>query len=257
MLDQEIIEALAQDGDFSAATLYDVEVAQLPRLSRQEQRDLVDRARQGQKEARHLLVLNCLHWALMKAHCIYNERRPLHIDVLDLMAEANLQMLERVDKALSADDPVAYLMTIAVRAMRVYCTYYAPLIRRPELSLERLAKTQPAPFLMESLDAPVSEDGKEAYYEQIAAPDLHLVEEQQQDQQVHDCFAQLYDALQRLSSSRRTALIRLYGLFGQPAETPADIARTSQITPASVRTYASDARHRLSLLLLDDQRSRC
>src|SRR5258708_5944036 len=155
MLDTKTVDALKQNGDLSAYALYDAEFAQLPRFSRQEQGELVDRARKGHDEARHLLVVNCLHWALIMAHRIYHERRPLHVDVLDLMAVANLKMLEKVDKALTADDPVAYLLTIAAQVMRVYCTYYAPLIQRSEwYSRKQLMEAHPLPLLMESLDVP-------------------------------------------------------------------------------------------------------
>lgn len=258
MLDKTTIDALTQHGDLSAYALYDAEVARLPRFSRQEQRELVDGARQGNQEARHLLVMNCLHWVLIKAHSIYDERRPLHVDVLDLMEEANLQMLEKMDKALTANDPVAYLMAIAAQTIRVYCTYSAPMIQRPEsCSLKRLAEMQPLPLLTESLDTPMEHDKKGLRYEHIAAPDLSLRDEEEQERRARSRFAQLYNALQQLSSAQRATTIRLYGLYGWPAETPREIAETAQITPQSVRGYAIHARNRLYRLLVEHLSQMC
>ena len=47
---------------------------------------------------------------------------------MDLVGTANLRMLETVPNALQADDPVAYLMTVASSAMRWQVTYRDPLV---------------------------------------------------------------------------------------------------------------------------------
>src|SRR5690242_18134923 len=102
------IEELKTMDELSAYTLYDAEIKRLPRLTREKSPALVERARKGDGEARHELVLGCLRFALMKAHQCYNERQPEHVDVLDLTQEANLAMLAKLDYALAANDPVAY-----------------------------------------------------------------------------------------------------------------------------------------------------
>ncbi len=236
----------------NALALYHADVARLPRLSRAEQAELVALARTGHQEAREQLLLNCLHWALLRAHQIYDERRPCHVDILDLAQVANLKMLETMDQALTARDPTAYLMTVAAQAIRVYCTYHAPLIQRPEwLSRRELADLEPALSPMRSLDAP-SGEGDVSPQEQLAAPPLELASEAQQHQYAMFRFARLYQAVKRLNRSQRAAVVRLYGLFGQPCETMSDIAGTSHLTFNGVRGRACEARKHLRRLLTSE-----
>ncbi len=248
MLDLETINAVARSGDFSACALYHAEVERLARFSREEQEALVARARQGQAEARQLLLLNCLRWTLLCARRIYHERRPLHVDMLDLAAEANVKMVEKVDKALSASDPVAYLMTIAANEIRVCCTYRAPLIQRPAwFSRQDLAAC--ALFLppVERLDESYHTAGHSE--QPLIAPALDLVTQAQQDCRDQTRFAPLYHALEHLSPTQRATTIRLYGLGGQPAETPHELAASWRLRPWSVGRYARQARRRLAQLL--------
>lgn len=250
MLEIDTIEALEKEGTLSASTLYSAEVARLPRLSREEQKTLVDLARSGQEEARHRLLLNCLHWTLLMAHRIYKERRPLHIEVLDLAGEANLKMVEKMEKALAANDPIAYLMTIAIQTIRVYCTYHAPLIQRPEwYSRQALAELDPFLPPMESLDEPLCTGSNVLRSEQIAAPVLDLAATEQQKQRTDARFALLYQAITCLNRPQRATTVRLYGLFGQPRETMSDIASASRLPYYLVKGRAQLARHHLRHLL--------
>lgn len=231
--------------DLSALSQYCAEVARLPFLSRQEQPLWVQRARQGDQDACHRLVLNCLHWGMMKAFGIYQERRPRHVDILDLIAEANLAMLEQVGKALEARDPVAYLMAIATQAIRVYCTYHAPLIQRPvwysRTDLHHLNRVLPAPDRLD--DRSLSQIR--------AAPALGLEGEVLQERRHRTHFRAFYAALFRLPKHHRSLLIRLYGLCGQPAETPYDMAQRLQRAPREVYAAAYRARRRLAKMLAE------
>jgi DNA-directed RNA polymerase specialized sigma24 family protein len=252
MLEHETIDALTKAGDLSAHTLYAAEVERLQRFPREEQDELVERARNGDAEARQLLMLNCLRWVLITACRMYEERQPQCVEALDLAAEANLKMVERLDLAMHAHDPVAYLMTVAVRAMRVYCTYHAPLIQRPEwCSLKELARFDPFPPLMTSLDEGFSSPGTTSRGEQIAAPLLTLESDEQREQRTSAHFALLYEAVKRLSRKQRATVVRLYGLFGQPTETLDEIAEVSHLRYRSVVRTASLARRRLHHLLAE------
>jgi DNA-directed RNA polymerase specialized sigma24 family protein len=180
---------------------------------------------------------------MMKAFGIYQERRPAHVDVLDLMEEANLAMLCKVGKALEARDPVTYLMAIATQAMRVYCTYHAPLIQRPEwysrLDLQTLNALLPAPdHLDETQD--------------LEAPALDLEGEAQQERRYRVHYRAFYAALFRLPRLHRSLLIRLYGLCGQPRETPADLAQQWQCRLGEVHDAASRARRRFAKVLSEE-----
>ena len=252
MLDQETIDAFVPRGDLSAYTLYHAEVARLARFSREEQEELVARARQGQDEARQLLLLNCLRWTLLFARRMYYERQPQHVDLLDLAAEANLKMVEKMDKALAAHDPVAYLLSIAAQEIRVYCTYRAPLIQRPTwYSRTELAALAPLLAPLERLDVPRGDESKTLRHEHVAAPTLDLEPEEEKDQRTHARFTLLYHALHRLSQQQRATTIRLYGLCGQPTETPNELATAWHLKPQSVRSHAREARRRLSQMLAE------
>ncbi|HET8843992.1 MAG TPA: hypothetical protein VFN35_21180 [Ktedonobacteraceae bacterium] len=242
MLHDLTFDLSTDTNDLSALTLYCAEIARLPLLSRQEQPIWVHQARQGDQDARHRLILNCLHWGMIKAFGIYQERRPSHIDVLDLMEEANLAMLEQVGKALEARDPVAYLMAIATQAMCVYCTYHAPLIQRPEwfsrIDLQALNKVLPAPdWLDETLD--------------LEAPALDLEGGEQQEHRYRVHFRAFYAALWRLPEHHRSLLIRLYGLCGQPTETPSELAQHWQRRPRDLYAAASRARRQFAKVLME------
>lgn len=238
-------DAPGSGDDLSALAQYCAEVAHLSFLSRQEQPLWVQRARQGDQDACHRLVLTCLHWGMIKAFGIYEERRPRHVDVLDLMAEANLAMLEQVGKALEARDPVAYLMTIATQAIRVYCTYHAPLIQRPEwysrTDLHHLNRVLPAPDRLDDRLFP----------QILAAPALDLEGEVQQKRRHRTHFRAFYAALFRLPAHYRSLLIRLYGLCGQPIETPHEMAQRLHRAPREVYAAASRARSRLAKMLAE------
>lgn len=247
MLDIDTLNAL---NDLSASGLYDLEVNRLnARLTREEQTVYVERARKGDLEARQALIHHCIRYALIKAHALYSERRPRHVDVLDLAQEANLEMLESFDKAMEAHDPVAYLLTVARQAIRVYCTYHAPMIQKPEYSMVELAKADPYPATVESLDAPIRHsDGQRLKVEVIEAPALHIEPDDEQRQSWR--FAPLYEAVKkRLTPQQRATVIRRYGLFGQPAETPIEIAESSHLKNTTVWNTDFHARVRLAQAL--------
>ena len=234
------IETLHQLPDLSASALYHAETARLPRLTREQSRTLAQQARQGDEEARHALIVACMDYILLQAHNISSTRHPNQID---LAAVGNLKMVECLDKALLADAPVAYLLTVALREMQWYCLYHAPLIQRPAFSLKELAQADPSPAQIESLDAPVSRGGGRQR-EMIAAPTPALETDEQPPR-----FAPLYDAVQRLSPTHRSRIIRHYGLFGQPAESLTEIAQESGILYESVIETTYLARKRLRVIL--------
>jgi DNA-directed RNA polymerase specialized sigma24 family protein len=252
MVSVEIQDPFEKESDLSASTLYRSEVLRLPRLSRAEQAVLVDRARQGHQESAHALVVNCLHWALLMAHRIYEERQPSHVEILDLASEANVKMVEQLDKALTANDPVAYLMSIASQTIRVYCTYHAPLIQRPEwLSRKQLVELSPFLPPMNSLDEPLSPDNPVPRKEYLVASPLSAEAEEEREHRSSSRFALLYEAVKRLNCDQRATTIRLYGLFGQPKETASEIASTSHLPYRRVTENARLARSHLRRCLTD------
>ena len=246
------IEELSAMDELSAYTLYDAEIKRLHRITRAEAPALVERARQGDEGARNELVLGCVRFALIVAHQYYNERQPEHIDVLDLVQEANLAMLAKLDYALRANDPISYLTTLAARAVRFYCTYHAPMIQRPEYSLKEMALSNPYPATVESFNTTIYDDGLRLRIEHIEAPALRL----EADEAIEECeqyrFAPLYEAIKhRLTPQQRATIIRQFGLFGQPAEAYSEIAESSHLSCETVRGTAYLARKRLQAILAE------
>jgi RNA polymerase sigma factor (sigma-70 family) len=245
------ITTLNDLNNLSAEVLYELEVKQLDaRLSPEAQAMYIEQARAGDNEARQALILHCISYALVKANGIYYERRPRHIDALDLAQEANLKMLEGIDKALEVRQPVSYLVTLAVRAIQEYCTYHAPMIQKPEYSRERLARVDPYPATVESLDEPIYEEGRLLKVELIEAPAPHA---EPNDKKQQYRFKPLYKAVKKhLTSYQRAIVTRRYGLFGQSAESPSEIAESWQTRQTVISGTDYKARKKLAQVLEGD-----
>jgi DNA-directed RNA polymerase specialized sigma24 family protein len=236
------IDTLNQLTNLAANTLYRAEVTRLPKLSPEEEAVLIERAREGDSEAREKLIINCLSHAFRKACIVYTARRPQHDDLLDLVQEASVQITENLDKALKKNNPVAYLCAIANYAISQYCTYHSDLIQKPEYPLELVEKRK-AYVSIESLDAPLYRDGKRILVEHIEAPDLQPEPDETSQQKRHTI---LYKAFHELSDRHQGLLVRLYGLFGHPMETASDIG-----DPNLVHGNVSYARKKLRALITE------
>jgi RNA polymerase sigma factor (sigma-70 family) len=235
------IETIKQLQDLTADTLYSAEVAYLPEFTRAEVDALIVRAREGDRKAREAFLISCLSHALGVARFVYYERRPSHDDLLDLVQVASERMVEKLDKALATSAPAAYLRGIARRVIMDYCTYHADLIQKPEYALAVLEKMNPHPAKVVSLDAPIRDDGKRVCVDLIQAkePEAEPDEEKQQER-----WATLHEEIRHLPKAHQDALVRLYGLFGQPAETASEIGR-----PELIRNRAYEARKKLRAAL--------
>ncbi|MEO9030061.1 MAG: hypothetical protein ABI413_14730 [Ktedonobacteraceae bacterium] len=244
------LPTLANMGELTAVTLYRAEIAQLPLLLRETAQHVIERARQGEAAAREELLLGCVRYAWMKAWSIYRTRRPQHTDVLDLVGVAHLAMIEALDRALASAAPVGYLVGVAAREIQRECTYHAPLIQKPEQTLAKLAKVDPHPATVESLDAPLSHrKGSPSPHERIPAP---VPVEISHEYALHRRFAPLYAAVKRLPPRQQAVIIRHYGFFGQPAETTAEIGLTEHILPRTVSNHGFLARQHLREWLADE-----
>src|SRR5205085_4103049 len=127
------------------------------------------------------LITDCLHYTLYKADVTYRDRTPPHSDMMDLIGHAHVTLLEAFPKALKAEKPIKYLLSMAAVAMRLYCTYDDPLIRRPRTK----------PF---SVDHPHT-----VSIEAAGEPEVAEVEEQIPNEE----YQLVYDAVQQLTEQRR------------------------------------------------------
>ncbi len=204
----QINEGFSDIPDLSAEALYSAEVRHLDRLTPAQQTQAITEAQAGNTEAGHALVVHCLNWTRMKAEAIHQEYQPRHTDIMDLISHGNLKMLEGLPQALTANDPIRYLMSTAVNEMRRYVYYHDPMIQRSRKAPDKLPATI-------SLEA-----GQWPLVQRLARPDIHLASEAN-TVATHQF---VYEALGKISEHRRKLLASYFGLFGQPAQRQQDIA---------------------------------
>src|SRR5436309_4002913 len=89
------VDELNDKADLSGITLYKAEAKRVPHLTPEEEKALLDEARQGSAQARNRLILNCIAFTIRIAECKMRERRMRHSDITDLLGEANIHMLEK------------------------------------------------------------------------------------------------------------------------------------------------------------------
>ena len=142
----------------SSVEQYRSEVLRLPRLTRSEESELVNRARNGDTQAKEALIQSCLGYVACVAYryvCYLQ-----HDDYLDLVSVGNLAIVECFEKALTIDNPVAYLLGVAKLAVKAYCCKHSGLITHQ----------RGQPFVwVDSLDAPLG-NGQGCLAEMLATP---------------------------------------------------------------------------------------
>jgi hypothetical protein len=207
-------------GNPSAALLYRRDLACYPWRSRPQTADeerareehdqvVIERARAGDPAAREEMITDLLHHVeRFAAHCfaLLSWASP-HFDALDLVQAGSEAMLRCLNHALLAEQPFAYLLAVAYRAIRSYSHTYHSLICTP-------ATPGTPPLPVESLDAPlISADGEDTspLADLLAAP-VSIPSTEVQD------YTALYRAIDALPEQRRVVLVRHHGLYDQPAE---------------------------------------
>lgn len=170
-------------------------------------------AQQGNTQARDDLILSVLnyveYWASRFVHAYFWSCPRL--EYLDLVGVGNVEVVERVDEALTKECPWAYLASRAKYIMWNYCKRYRSLIVTPS--------HQPA-YHVESLDAPLHDETESTLVDVIAAPEpvrwyasLDISEER------------LYEALKRLGQRQQDILKRLFGLDVHTPERLAEVSK--------------------------------
>ena len=148
-----------QDVVLTSVEQYLSEIASLPVLTRDEEADLVCRARLGDEQAKEALLHSCLRYvaSVTSRYSCYLE----HEEYLDLVSIGNLAIVECLDKALTVDNPVAYLYGVAKLAIRSYCYTHSQLITQ--------VRGRPMVWT-DSLDAPLC-NGKGCLADLLVAPE--------------------------------------------------------------------------------------
>jgi DNA-directed RNA polymerase sigma subunit (sigma70/sigma32) len=196
---------LATEDILTTEELYRSEVRRLPRLSVEEEQEIVRRAREGDENARTALVKSCLNYVGFIAACY--RRFVRHDEYLDLVGVGNVAVVEHLDRALLMNNPSGYLRSIVKYTVLHYCLTHASLITRPDRS---------APIYTVSLDAP--RDDGQPLAQRLAAQEGSSEEERPD-------YAFLYQALEQLPKHYREVLSRHYGLYGRTPESLYELSR--------------------------------
>ena len=111
----------------------------LPRLSREEEAEIVRRAKEEDAEAREQVITNCLTYIEFIAKRY--EKYLHHDDYLDLVSIGSLAVVENFSRALVKDNPSGWLRSRGKYAIIHYCFTRANLIVRPDHSAEAVHTT--------------------------------------------------------------------------------------------------------------------
>ena len=225
------LEELNRMSDLSGSRLYSAELKRLPLLSREEQQPLIAKARDGDKTAKDALVIHCLHWSIRRAARLYRQQQPEHLDLMDLVGTANVEIMEKFERALEKDDPVKFLLASCAYEMESHVGNRDELISRPRYDREKMRRLDPVPSTTVSLDVPPRE-GQHPLIETIAVEykePQEIVERREQRK-----YAMLHQAVRELRPTLRHSIIESFGLFGQAARTNHELAAAYHITKRGV-----------------------
>ena len=214
--------------DLSGAALFSAEVKRIPFIPRDQQSAYVEAAKNGEIDARHALITNCLNWTITKAASIYQDKQPEHSDLMDLVGHAHISMLEALPRALRARDPVRYLMAVSEVEMKMYCLYHDPMVQRPywrapTYSHPTTVSLEEQPYVLDAAEMHAGENIPDN-------PALRVV----------------YDALAGMSSRRRQIVTAAYGLDGHPAMRISDIALKFDLSKKTVENYLYRSKRELA-----------
>lgn len=184
-----------------------------------EQRDaLIEQARAGDQEAQELLICSCLSFVFYRAWTYADLLR--HDDPMDLVSVGNVAMVEALEKALWAANPIKYLISQGAYAIAHYVYHERYMIKRdkhknvvtPDVSLD--AELQSGLTYGGLVGTPAQVDISSSY-------------EGDSDAQEDEKYAPLYQALSKLTRKQRIVVMRHLGLgdYGAP-ESLADIGRS-------------------------------
>ncbi|GER88384.1 hypothetical protein KDW_25460 [Dictyobacter vulcani] len=188
------------------ANLIDENFSGTERLSLDQEKILIQRARVADSLARSELIEYCLSsvtWMARKyaeiCHC--NGRR--RVEYLDLVQIGNLTLVECLDKALAHTNPIGYLKRAALGEIVKHCMRHGSLITSPQ---ERGGKVLPM-MQVDSYDVLlVNHSGSEGTYLR------DLLEVPNEAPRSERDFTPLYAALDTLTPGQREVIKRHYGV---------------------------------------------
>lgn len=176
--------------------------AHLINLPKDQEHDLVERARRGDSSARETIILACLAYVIRVASTYFRTRSVSHDEFLDLVSIGHLELVESLDLALAKQSCFPYLCACAKFAIHRYCYEHSDLITRKQ-----------GTELRETISLQALQD--EGF--DLSAPEAVQTDESKA------LYGPLYEAIATLNEKQQEVLIRHYGLFDQPEERLADL----------------------------------
>lgn len=195
--------------ELEAFTLYRQEVFSLSRLDWGEIEEVAEQARLGDKRSREIIIERCLAYVIKLAFR-YRVYLP-HDGCEDIAGIGNLAIIECLDKALSKEKPIAYLMRCAQWRILTYVNRRSSLIERPE-SWSHISMVT-----LEEVQDSLEDEGKHNHC---------LLSEEQEEK--------LYDAIQRLTPLQMEAVLSKHQLLGRYGDT---LYKLSKRTGKDIRIY--------------------
>ncbi|MCD6540820.1 RNA polymerase sigma factor RpoD/SigA [Candidatus Bipolaricaulota bacterium] len=262
----------AEDHDVDILGLYLAEVARIPPLSPEEERELARRMREGDIEARNRLVL--AHLRLVVS--IAREYGDTGLDLLDLIQEGNIGLLEAaarfdpekgfrfstyarwwirqaIGAAIERQSQLiripAYLFRALVRWAKLKASFgddgiseTVDTISYPGLTVERLRELERTIGEVVSLDMPVGAEGEETLEELVADEKMPTTEKLALQELMREELLELISQL----PPKEALVIRLrYGLEGAKPQSLAEVAAKLGVSRERVRQLEKQALKRL------------
>jgi len=273
--EQEItfVEEERHADEADALALYLAEVAHIPLLSEDEERDLAFRMRNGDRGARERLIVSHLRLVISMAR----EYGDVGLDLVDLIQEGNLGLIEAVDRfevergvRLSAYarwwirqtmgtsiERHAQLIRIPVHLFRAIVRFHrlqttfgaeageqqADLLLAPGMTLDRVQQVERTVADVISLDSPIAdEEGTETLDEIIADETIPGPEKAALEALFHD---ELTTVVDRLPARDARILRWRYGLEGAVPQTLAEVGEALGVSRERARQLEERALKRL------------
>ncbi len=269
---ETLLNGGSEDHDVDILGLYLAEVARIPPLSPEEERELARRMREGDIEARNRLVL--AHLRLVVS--IAREYGDTGLDLLDLIQEGNIGLLEAaarfdpdrgfrfstyarwwirqaIGAAIERQSQLiripAYLFRALVRWAKLKATFgedgiteTVDTISYPGLTVEKLKELARTVGEIVPLDMPVGEEGEETLEELVADGEMAPTEKLALQELMRE---ELMELVSQLPPKEALVLRLRYGLEGARPQSLAEIARVMGVSRERVRQLEKQALKRL------------
>ena len=271
--EQEFIEEAQRQDEADALSIYLAEVARLPLIEENEERDLAMRMRNGDHGARERLIVSHLRLVVSMAR----EYGEVGLDLIDLIQEGNLGLIEAVDRfdpergvrlstyarwwirqAMGAAiERQAQMIRIPVHLFRAIVRFHrlrasfggsevqewGDLLLAPGMTLDRVQQVERTVADVISLDSPLADDeGLETLDELVADETLPGPEKAALQALFHD---ELIAVVNRRPARDAQILRWRYGLEGGEPWTLAEVGEALGVSRERARQLEERALKRL------------